>query len=200
MGPLAVLTCGTLVLAILRPGLIASLVISRCRRPSAFTSSPPTPPSSSGCRRSGVRRPSGLPAWAWSSARKVSPWPQGPLLRRSPLRRSSLSAEVPARSWPSSWRSDGGRCPRLAGGTRRSGGLISPRLGAWRRGAAMRQPLLTQAARRQLPSRFPASVNCRMPLAKFKRASHIQVRMHLQISEARTALTAVSCGSGETHV
>ena len=63
MGPLAVLTCATLVLTALRPGLAASLVIFSLSSGSVPTSSRPTPPSSSGCPTNGGRRPSALPAW-----------------------------------------------------------------------------------------------------------------------------------------
>jgi MFS family permease len=64
MGPLAVLTCGTLVLTIFRPGLTASLVIFSASAAFGVYQLAANTALSSGCRRSGVRRPSGLPAWA----------------------------------------------------------------------------------------------------------------------------------------
>jgi hypothetical protein len=68
-----------------------------------------------------------------------------------------------------------------------------------------RVTVLTQAARRQLPSRTAAATERASAavfagsLAKRECTSYIQVRMHLQISRACTVLTAVSCGAGETR-
>ena len=70
MGPLAVLTCATLVLTALRPGLARLtcdfLPVGRVRQ---STRSRPIPPSSSGCRTSGGLRLSAWPTWVWSLAR-----------------------------------------------------------------------------------------------------------------------------------